>query len=142
MKSKTEIKTELAGAVARKMEITRERLALKRVPFKVRTPQQHADMLRCWWRGSDAKEAARVLQLAYAFVRGLPYWWQERSTKADAEGIAVAIAAAADVTAEEVLAWLKAPVSTEDRAAFEAHLARAREAELERRRARARARAA
>lgn len=145
MDKKTEIKTELAGIVARKMEITRERLALKRIPFKERTEAQHNRMFWCWREGACLKEAIRVLQLAYAFVRGVPYWVQERSPRWDEKtrkGWARSVAGPAGATEEAVVAWMEAPVSPEDRAAFEAHLAHARAREHERRQARARAQAA
>jgi hypothetical protein len=142
VKNKTEIKTSLASAVARKMELTRSRLALKRIPFAERSPEQHREMLRLGMDASVQKDAVRVLQLAYALVRGRPYWWQERSVRRPAQAIVVAIAAEADVTAEEAIAWLQAPVSDDERRAFDLHLADARAREMDRKQARARARAA
>jgi hypothetical protein len=124
------------------MELTRSRLALKRIPFAERSPEQHREMLRLGMDASVQKDAVRVLQLAYALVRGRPYWWQERSAKRPAQDIVVSIAAEADVTAEEAIAWLHAPVSDDERRAFDLHLADARARELDRKQARARARAA
>jgi hypothetical protein len=125
MKSKNELKSELAVQVAAKIQNTHERRALKAVPFAVRTSEQHTMMLRKWWTNSDLKEAIRHLGLAYAFVRGRSYWVTERSC-IDGPN-AVVIASLADVTAEEVLAWLEVRPSQEELDAYEQHLATSRE---------------
>lgn len=125
MKSKSEVKVELGELVTQKIANTQERLALKRIPFPERTAPQHTTMLGCWLTGRELKEQIRHAGLAYAFLRGRRYWETERFTK---EGpLATLIAANADVTAEEVLAWLEARPSEEELAAYTEHLQRAKE---------------
>lgn len=134
MKTKNEIKTELANLVARKKELTRARLAIKRIPFSERPAEKHREMLSLGNEASIQKESIRICQLAYAFVRGRSYWSQERHTIHPAAIYVRSIARETGASEVEVEAWLKAPVSDEERAAFEAHTARAREQARQRRR--------
>jgi hypothetical protein len=118
-------KTELAELVAKKVQNTQERLALKRIPFAQRTSQQHSEMLWRWSEGSILKEQIRHLGLAYAFLRGRRYWVTERFTK---DGpYATQIAFYAGVTVEEIEAWLAALPSQEELDAYAQHLTAARE---------------
>jgi len=131
MKSKeeiTEIKGRLAEAVVKKKILTQQRLVLKRIPFKTRSGEEHTLMLALIGLGSDQKEAVRVLQLAYALVRGRAYWTQERRTRGSAKPLALAVSAAAGVPAEAALAWIEAPVDDMARAAFATYEQAAREA--------------
>lgn len=107
---KIELKTELATTVAKKIDNTRERLALKRIPFKERTDQQHRVMLGCWDEGRVLKEQIRHVGLAYAFRRGRPYWVTERHC--DDGPLATLIANWADCTVEEIEVWLAAKPSS------------------------------
>lgn len=135
MKSKSEIKVELAAAVAAKKDATRARRAIKCIPMKERTAEQHTEMLRLWGEAGACKERVRGLQLAYAFVRGRPYWTQERHARRPLKkslGYGW-LASAAGVSVEVIQEWVEAPVSAEALVAFEEHLLRAREAKLARR---------
>jgi len=118
-----QIKSRLAEAVAEKKRLTRERLALKRIPFKQRTAEQHSQMMRLIGDASCQKDEVRVVQLAYAYVRGRAYWTQERNSKlCAAHGYAsVRIAQLLPVQPADVLAWMMAPVDDLARAAFAAH---------------------
>lgn len=139
------IKSRLAEAVAEKKKLTRERVALKRIPFKQRTTEQHSDMMRLIGVASDQKDAIRALQLAYAFARGRAYWTQERHRSAgqpSAENLASEIARLVPVTTADVLAWVLAPVDDLARVAFAAHEQQARELARAERAARSKVRAA
>lgn len=142
MKTKEQLKMYLAGQVACKKEMTQARLAIKRVPFKDRTPEAHCEMMRLRLDASTAKELVRVAQLAYAFACGRRYWEQERYSIHPAAPFIKDIAATAGVEAQEIAEWMEAPVSPEERAAYEEHLARARAQQQERRRARVQSRGA
>lgn len=137
MRTKSEIKTELASFVARKMELTRGRLALKCIPFKERTAEQHREMLHLGSEASVQKEMIRHLQLAYAFVRGLPYWRQERRAKDTP--YAPTIASYAGVEKDAIVAWLAAEPDASELAAHDANEAEARRKGIEARNARGRA---
>lgn len=118
--NKIELKTELATHVATKTANTRERLTLKRIPFKERTDQQHRVMLGCWDEGRHLKEMIRHCGLAYAFRRGRPYWVTERYCE---DGpLATLIANWADCTVEEIEAWLAEKPSAEEQAAWDEHV--------------------
>lgn len=117
-KSRNEIKAELLAAVALKVSETQQRLALKRIPFAQRTPEQHRAMLDHGRKARILKEQIRVVQLAYVLVRGRPYWTQERYTIHPAKPSAPWIAQVAGASKEEVLAWLEAPVDAAARACF------------------------
>lgn len=147
MMSKEQIldtKARLAEAVAKKKSLTQQRLALKRIPFKTRTGEEHALMMALRGLASDQKEVVRVLQLTYAYVRGRAYWTQERTpaTGLTLGSLALGIAGILPVTPEEALLWLRSPVAEEERAAFAAHELAARGAAFAERQARARMRAA
>lgn len=125
MKTKIEMKVELAELVTKKVQNTQERLTLKRIPFTERTVQQHRVMLGCWDEGRYLREQIRHAGLAYAFLRGRRYWEVERFTQ---DGpLATLIAANADVTAEEIQAWLEVKPSEAELAAYAEHLQRAKE---------------
>lgn len=132
MMSKEEIvgiKSRLAEAVEEKKSLTRQRLVLKRIPFKDRTAEQHGQMMSLIGLASDQKDAVRALQLAYAFVRGRAYWTQERRCRPglSPENLAAEIARLLPVPTAEVQAWVEAPVDGLARAAFAAHEQVARE---------------
>ena len=118
-----QIKSRLAEAVAEKKRLTRERLALKRIPFKQRTTEQHSQMMRLIGDASDQKDNVRVVQLAYAYARGRAYWTQERNSKLCATHgyVSGRIAQLLPVQPADVLAWMMAPVDDLARAAFAAH---------------------
>jgi hypothetical protein len=140
VKTKIEIKEEMAAEVAKKVALTKDRLAIKRVPFSERSPESHQRML---WLGNEAtcqKETCRFLQLAYAFVRGVPYWVQERYAK-DLP-YARTLAQYAGVEESEIQAWLDAPVDDEERASFEHYVEVMKAAARERKLSRVRARGA
>lgn len=120
MKTKIELKTELKARVTEKIDNTRERLALKRIPFKERTAQQHSHMLGCWGHGSLLKDQIREIGLAYAFVRGRRYWVTERYCEDGPS--AVGIAYWADCTVEEIEAWLAEKPSAEEQASWDEHV--------------------
>lgn len=138
VKTKIEIKTELAGLVARKVELTESRLAIKRIPFKERTSEQHREMLCLGSDASDVKDLIRHVQLAYAFVRGMPYWKQERHAK-DKPSV-YRLAADAGVEREVIEAWLSATPDEVALAAHDAHETESKLRALEARRARGAAR--
>lgn len=122
MKTKIELKMELARLVARKMELTRARVALKRIPFKDRTPEQHAEMMHLWSECSIQKEQIRYTSLAYAFVRGKRYWHVERRVHERHRAWARGIANYAEADEASVKAWLSEEPSAEERAAWELRL--------------------
>lgn len=124
------IKSRLAEAVVEKKRLTRERIALKRIPFKQRTSEQHSDMMRLIGLASDQKDVVRALQLAYAFARGRAYWTQERNAKLGAtQGyLAAEISRIVPVQPADILSWMMAPVDDLARAAFAAHEQAARQA--------------
>lgn len=131
MKSKMDLKKELAEVVAEKKALTAARRAIKAVPYATRGPSAHNDMLRLGATASYTKEAVRTRQLAYVFVRGLQYWQQERFAREPVDVCGVAATAEVDVAVIE--AWVRAPISAEARTAYEEHLLRCRQVEGERR---------
>ncbi len=145
MMSKEQIldtKARLAEAVAKKKSLTQQRMALKRIPFKTRSGEEHALMMALRGLASDQKEAVRVLQLAYAYARGRAFWTQERKGLTVVNGgtlgrLAVYIERVLPVKGEDVLLWMRAPVDDMARVAFAAHEQAARTAALAARTARA-----
>ena len=122
VKTKIELKMELVRLVARKMELTRARVALKRIPFKDRTPEQHAEMMRLWSECSVQKEQIRYTSLAFAFVRGRRYWHAERSVHEQHRPWARGIANYAEADEASVKLWLAEEPTAEERAAWKARL--------------------
>ena len=141
MKTKTEMKSELMGLVAKKIALTKERLAIKRKPFAERSSAEHQHMLGLWREGSTLKETIRNASLAYAFVRGRRRWDAERECGADNKPSYHAVAFWADAPDEEVKAWIETSPENEEWLAFtrkvEEAKAKARTAREERRKARA-----
>lgn len=125
MKEKSRLKYELGELVKSKVTNTQERLALKRIPFSERSPEEHSLMLSKWGRNSDLKEDIRLIGLAYAFVRGRRYWETERFTK-EAPSVH-GIAYWAEVEDDVVKAWLENKPSEEELAAYAEHLRQAKE---------------
>jgi hypothetical protein len=138
------LKDSLAEAVSEKKSLTQQRMVLKRIPFKTRTGEQHAQMLRLRSAASDQKSAVRVLQLAYAYARGRAYWTQERKPSHGAVlgQLAIGIASILPVTAEEAILWLRVRMTTEEQTAFALHERTSREVVAAARRERAAARVA
>lgn len=122
MKTKNELKMELARLVARKVELTRARVALKRIPFKDRTAEQHAEMMHLWSECSIQKEQIRYTALAYAFVRGRRYWHVERDVHEQHRPWAKGIANYAEADEIAVKLWLAEEPTPEERASWAAHL--------------------
>lgn len=122
MKTKIEMKSQMAEYVGRKMEITTERVAIKRVPFSERTEEAHRQLMWLWSEARSTKEDIRLTQLAYAFVRGRRYWEVERHCRDGNAPSAFSIAHCCEAEKAEVEAWLKAPVPDEEVAAYQAHL--------------------
>jgi len=127
VKTSNEVKQALAIVVASKIEVTRQRMVIKRIPFAERTSEQQSQLAYWLRRASlNAKEAVRCQQLAYALVRGRAYWEQERTTRDPAKALAGKIAEAAGCEKVEVEAWLAAEPSEAARAAFTDHIEVAR----------------
>lgn len=126
VKTKSELKTELARLVACKVELTRSRVALKRIPFKDRTSAQHSEMMRLWGECSFQKEEIRYTALAYAFVRGVRYWHVERDVHEQHSASARAIASHAGADEAAVKLWLADVPTPEERESWKAHLDAAR----------------
>jgi len=108
------------------VELTRERVAIKRKPFSERTDAEHRCMMALWSDCRVQKESIRHAALAYAFVRGRRYWIVERECDDQNKPSATAIAFWADADVDSVKAWLGAPVSSEEAAAFAAAVEAAR----------------
>lgn len=123
VKTKTDLKMELSSLVARKMELTRARVALKRIPYKDRTHEQHAQMMRLWNDCRIVKESIRFVTLAYAFVRGRRYWHVERRVHEAPWARGIAGVAEADEVAVKL--WLAEQPTAEELASWSAHVAAA-----------------
>ncbi len=143
MKTSNEVKQALAIAVAGKIEVTRQRVVIKRIPFAERTPEQQSQLAYGLRMASlNAKEAVRCQQLAYALVRGRTYWEQERATRNPAKALASGVAEAAGCEKADVEAWLAAEPSEAARAAFAEHVEVARAVARQRAQERSQARRA
>jgi hypothetical protein len=122
MKTKIEMKNQMAECVGRKKQITAERVEIKKVPFSQRAEEAHRQLMWLWSEARSAKEDIRLTQLAYAFVRGRRYWEVERHCRDGNAPSAYSIAYSCGAEKADVEAWLKAPVTDEEVAAYQAHL--------------------
>lgn len=126
MKTKIEMKAELATVVARKREATRARMEYKRATAGSRGPVDST--LNAYWTDCRcAKEDARFAGLAYAFVRGRRYWTTERTCREGNQPSAYLIAKIADAPEADVKAWLAVKPTAEEVAVWEAHVQASKE---------------
>jgi hypothetical protein len=141
MKTKTEMKAELASVVARKVEATKARMEYKRATDGKRGSYD-SRLCELWSDCRSAGEEARFAGLAYAFVRGRRYWVAERTCRSGNGPSAYLIAKIADAPEADVKAWLAVKPSAEETAAWEAHVREAKERALARKAERLAARTA
>jgi hypothetical protein len=107
------------------VETTKCRLAYKRS-----TPpsaERGATLVSLWADCREAKEDVRYLQLAYALVRGRPYWQQERHCNLNNRPSAYLLSQVVGCTKEEAKAWLDTPMPADECARFAEHQRLARE---------------
>lgn len=116
--TKNELKNELKRLVARKMELTRERVAYKRsLVVGSKTSEQIGNLLGMWSDCSDQKALIRSTQLAYAFLLGRTYKQQEPSVRERNEPPLHTVARLCGRSLEELTAWAEGEVAVEAEAA-------------------------
>ena len=140
MKTTTELKQELAGLVARKMELTRERVSYRKATAP--SLERGNELWRMWRNCRRQKELIRYAALALAFVRGRPYWTVERRCHEQHRPWWMVIGRVAGADELSVKAWLAAKPTAEEAAAWQQHVEATREMERSAKEARRRARSA
>ncbi len=117
-----ELKLSLYDHIQAKRAVSAEIRAARTKPV-----EERAKLFPFLWRDRrEHKFDMRHIHLAMAFLRGMPYWYQEQNTNPCNKPSIKSIYSYLNdpyINEEAVKAWIEAPIPAQEKADFDAHIA-------------------